>query len=66
MAEDDARATGVHEALIGDLLLGLGVEEPWTLTPDQRIAEIARAVKDGRISAEKAAGLRALGLLPPE
>jgi hypothetical protein len=66
MADENLRFTGVVEAVIVDQLFALGVENPLALTPDQRLASIRDAVRDGRIPAKRAEVLRRLGVLSDE
>lgn len=70
MTDDDAttekrpEATGVAEAVIGDLLLALGVDDPLALTPEERLRAIESAAANGRVSAAHRGALRELGVLP--
>jgi hypothetical protein len=65
MSNEDARATGAEDALLGDLLLELGVPNPIALSREQRLATIQAATEDGRLPPEHVAMLRRLGILPP-
>jgi hypothetical protein len=65
MSNEDARATGAEDALLGDLLLELGVPNPIARSREQRLATIQAAIEDGRLPSEHVAMLRRLGILPP-
>jgi hypothetical protein len=65
MSNEDARATGAEDALLGDLLLELGVPNPPALSREERLATIQVATEDGRLPPKHVAMLRRLGILPP-
>jgi hypothetical protein len=59
---DDPLATGVVDALVCDHLLGLGVEDPFSLSQEQRLAVIKQALVDGRLAPDQGQALRELGV----
>jgi hypothetical protein len=65
MSTEDARATGAEDALLGDLLLELGVPNPLALRREERLATIQAAIDDGRLPPKHVAMLRRLGILAP-
>lgn len=60
---DELRVTGIEDAIIGDVLLGLDVPDPLSLTHDQRLAIICKAIEDGRVSERQVDALRRMGLI---
>jgi len=65
MSTEDTRATGAEDALLGDLLLELGVLNPFALSREERLATIHAAIQDGRLPPKHVAMLRRLGILAP-
>lgn len=65
MSNEDTRARGAEDALLGDILLELGVPNPLALSREERLATIQAAIEDGRLPPKHVAGLRRLGILPP-
>jgi hypothetical protein len=59
--------TGASEAVVADLLMGLGLspDEVLALSQDVRIAKLEDADRDGRLAPGKLDSLRAAGLVPP-
>ncbi len=64
MSDGPGMATGMWDAIIGDLVLGLGLPDPLALSRDERLAAIRLAVENGRIPESRVVGLRNAGLLP--
>jgi hypothetical protein len=65
MSNGDAGATGAEDALLGDILLELGLPDPPALSREERLATIQVACEDGRLPPKHVAMLRHLGILPP-
>jgi hypothetical protein len=63
---DEWKATGVWDALLIDLLLGLSMspDEVMAMSAQERIDTLQRAAADGRLAPDQTAGLRAAGLVP--
>jgi hypothetical protein len=65
MSNEDARARKAEDALLGDILLELGVPNPLAFSPEERLATIQAAIEEGRLPPKHVAMLRRLGILPP-
>lgn len=65
---DEVPVTGVADAVLVDVLLGLGVSvtELVHLSREQRLERLGTAAVARRIPPEQAERLRAIGLLPPD
>jgi hypothetical protein len=60
---DELRATGIEDAIISDVLLGLDVPDPLSPTRDQQLAIIHKAIEDSRVSERQVDALRRMGLI---
>jgi hypothetical protein len=61
---DEQHATGVPEAILVDLLLGLDVEPDsiMAMSNEERIGAVLTAVEDGRLPSHRVSVLRDLGV----
>ena len=65
---DEWKPTGVWDALLIELLLGLSMspEAVMAMSAQERIATLQDAAADGRLSVDQTARLRLAGLIPAE
>jgi hypothetical protein len=68
MSNEDARAREAEDALLGDVLLELGVPNPLAFSPEERLATIQAAIEEGRLRIAAwlnvRSGVRETGLQP--
>jgi hypothetical protein len=65
MSNEDARAREAEDALLGDVLLELGVPNPLAFSREECLATIEAAIEEGRLPPKHIAMLRRIGILPP-
>ena len=63
---DEWKPTGVWDALLVELLLGLSMspDAVMTMSAQERIETLQQAAADGRLSPDQTARLRVAGLVP--
>ena len=65
---DEWKPTGVWDAVVIDLLLGLSMspDAVMAMSAQERIEMLQQAAADGRLSADQLASLRLTGLVPAD